>query len=121
MDKFCFNPDYTIIGDFDFFVRLSSFVKFKFINLPLATYRIHGNNEGIKNKLQYFEEIEIWCANAKIIFPKLNSIRILNIARYGKACHFISKGSRVEALNIFFHLPLSYLKLKLAIKLLLSL
>lgn len=119
LDKFCFNPRYTIIGDFDFFVRLSSFVQFKFINLPLATYRIHGDNEGIRNKLQYFKEIEIWCENAKLISPNLNLTHILNIARYGMACHFISNGSRVEALNIFFHLPLSFFKLKLAIKLLL--
>ena len=46
------NPgqNYNIIGDFDFFIRLSKIYKFKYVAKPVATYRIHKNNLSSKKK-----------------------------------------------------------------------
>ena len=43
LDKL-FDDRFSIIGDFDFFLKLSKSYYFKYINKPLAYYRIHGNN-----------------------------------------------------------------------------
>ena len=42
--KITFNSIYNIIGDYDFFIRLSKNYKFQFIKEPIATYRIHTQN-----------------------------------------------------------------------------
>ena len=39
-----FDKKYNIIGDFDFFIRLSLKEKFYCINKPLAIYRNHDTN-----------------------------------------------------------------------------
>ena len=54
--KIKFNNKYNIIGDFDFFLRISKIYKFKYLAKPIATYRIHENNlSSIKKSLQIKE------------------------------------------------------------------
>ena len=58
--KHMFNKNYEIIGDFDFFMRLSLFNKFGYINKPLAFYRIHEKNfSDIKSNI-YQRELKSW-------------------------------------------------------------
>lgn len=58
--KPAFNNKYHIIGDFDMLVRVLMRHKISWIDKPIGTYRIHGENESIKKKdLQLKEEI-IW-------------------------------------------------------------
>ena len=55
-----FIEKYNIIGDFDFFLRLSKKYKFKAIQKPVATYRIHDKNYSILNKDLEAKELEVW-------------------------------------------------------------
>lgn len=61
--NFFFDESYEIIGDFDFFFRLSTKVKFSCVNLPLATYFIHSNNLSIKKLDLEIEEFNNWILN----------------------------------------------------------
>lgn len=66
-----FNKRYNIIGDFDFFLKLSFKNKICFINRPLAIYRLHNENLSIKNKKAYISEMQNWISKNK---KKLNKL-----------------------------------------------
>ena len=55
-----FDERFSIIGDFDLFLRLSKICKFQSIQKPLASYRLHGKNLSILNKEKEIEESELW-------------------------------------------------------------
>ena len=55
-----FNEKYTIIGDFDLFIRLSQKYKIYSLNKSLATYRIHQNNLSKKRLDIYVKEMKTW-------------------------------------------------------------
>lgn len=55
-----FNPIYSVIGDFDFFLRFSKKFKINYINEPLAFYRLHGKNYSSINKYKEVIELEQW-------------------------------------------------------------
>ena len=55
-----FNKNYNIIGDFDFFIKLSNNEIIECIQKPLAYYRLHSSNYS-KLKLDlYLKEIDNW-------------------------------------------------------------
>ena len=56
--KKIFDDKYNIIGDFDLFIKLSKKYKFRAIQSPVATYRIHGKNLSILKKNLEIKEIE---------------------------------------------------------------
>jgi len=63
--KKIFNDKYNIIGDYDLFLRLAKICKFKAIQEPVATYRIHQKNlSKLDRKLEGFE-LEDWLKNNK--------------------------------------------------------
>jgi hypothetical protein len=55
-----FDFKYQVIGDFDFFIKLSLKTQIGFIKDPLATYRVHGNNYSIKNIDLHINELDFW-------------------------------------------------------------
>ena len=56
-----FNKKYEIIGDFDFFVKLSKKkIKIGCIQRPLANYRIHKENYSKKKIDLYIQELREW-------------------------------------------------------------
>lgn len=55
-----FDTSYDIIGDFDFFVKLSLKNKIAAIQKPLAIYRIHENNLSLKRIDLYIAELSRW-------------------------------------------------------------
>lgn len=59
------DPRYHVIGDFDLYVRLAKRWKFDCVNLPVATYRWHGNNETAQQTSLHIQELEIWLDEAK--------------------------------------------------------
>ena len=65
-----FNQKYNIIGDFDFFLKLSLKEEFFCINKPLAFYRIHDTNLSKKNNL-YIKEMNHWFIKNAIYFKNL--------------------------------------------------
>ncbi len=58
--KFKFNEIYNIIGDFDYFIRLSQKFEIGSIQEPLAFYRLHESNFSTKKSNIYIKELEQW-------------------------------------------------------------
>ena len=71
-----FDERFSIIGDFDFFLKLSKTHYFHYINTPLAYYRIHDKNFSYINSQKEMEEFEIWLNENKerIGYNKLNKM-----------------------------------------------
>ena len=55
-----FDDRFTIIEDFDFFLRLSKLCFFESIQKPLAYYRLHGGNLSTLKKGKEIEEYDLW-------------------------------------------------------------
>ena len=81
-----FNKKYNIIGDFDLFIKLSKKYKFKVIQNPVATYRIHEKNLSILKKELEIKEFNNWykknsknlsLENRKIIKDKINQLKFV--------------------------------------------
>ena len=65
-----FDDKYEIIGDFDFFFRISESHKFEYIPQPLATYNIHSDNLSKKKLLTEIKEFNFWIKKNKKIIDK---------------------------------------------------
>ena len=85
--KKVFNSKYNIIGDFDLFIKLSRKYKFKAVQEPVATYRLHSNSLSSKfRRLQIFEFIDWLEKNKKnlkkseyfIIRKNIENMKLLN-------------------------------------------
>lgn len=70
--KYKFNDKYNIIGDFDFFIKLSQKYKIAYNKKPLATYRIHKSNYHTSNLNQYISELQNWINKNNIVFKNKN-------------------------------------------------
>ena len=70
-NKHKFNKNYQIIGDFDFFIKLSIKYVFCCINTSLSKYRMHENNFTKKNLNIYIEEFKHWLKINEIKLKKL--------------------------------------------------
>ena len=66
-----FNKIYNVIGDFDFFVKVSLKNKIYAIQQPLVLYRIHGDNYSKKNMKDYIEELNTWIKKNKKNYESL--------------------------------------------------
>jgi len=86
--KKIFDKKYNIIGDYDLFIRLSKKFKFKVIQDPVATYRIHANNLSILKKDLEIKELNHWLKinkkslgllNCKKIKKKIKNLEFLNL------------------------------------------
>lgn len=73
-EKKNFNKKFNIIGDFDFFIKISIFYKIACINKPLAIYRVHDENYSLKNLEQYITELSYWIKKNKNKLKKKNFI-----------------------------------------------
>ena len=60
-----FDERFSIIGDFDLFLRLSKICVFKSIQAPLASYRLHGGNLSTIMKGKEIAEHELWLKENK--------------------------------------------------------
>ena len=60
LKKVPFNPEFSVIGDFDLFVKLSVKFKFSYIKKPLAIYRLHKNNFSSRRYDLYISEMKKW-------------------------------------------------------------
>jgi len=120
-----FNNKYNIIGDYDLFLSLAKKFKFKAIQNPVATYRIHENNlsnlkkdreifefkDWLKNNKKKLENHEIKTIKKKII--QLNFYNLKYKKYYFKAFLFFSKNIHFlfSLKNLFvLFIPNSFLK-----------
>ncbi len=65
-----FNPNYNIIGDFDFVLKLSLSTKFAYIDEPLARYRRHNKNFSKINFSSYVTEMKNWINENKKFYSE---------------------------------------------------
>jgi len=72
-----FDERFSIIGDFDFFLKLSKSYYFHYTSIPLAYYRIHDKNFSSLHSKKEMEESDIWLNENKnnILPEKLNKIK----------------------------------------------
>ncbi len=66
-----FNKNYEIIGDFDFFVKLSINYKFGYIHKSLAFYRLHNFNLSKKRLDLHIQELNSWIKENNKNFNKM--------------------------------------------------
>tara|TARA_B100000780_G_C21127007_1_gene457873 strand:- start:17890 stop:18765 length:876 start_codon:yes stop_codon:yes gene_type:complete len=119
-----FNDKYEIIGDFDFFFRLSKKIKISVIQKPLATYRIHSlNTSSIKLKLRFTEMTDWLQKNYKSLKQENYLSYCGNIKQRNKYLE-LSYYIKNENYKIFFininSVNSLFSKLKLIIKLILK-
>jgi glycosyltransferase involved in cell wall biosynthesis len=69
--KKLFNNKFNIIGDFDFFLRLSKDNHYDCIQHPLSIYRIHKDSFSKKNHQMYINELKLWTKKKNIFNQNL--------------------------------------------------
>jgi len=74
-----FNPKYQIIGDYDFFVKISLKNKFHALQEPLITYRHHSENFTNKNMRLHIEEYQYWINENKSNFKSICYLLLVNL------------------------------------------
>tara|TARA_B100001121_G_scaffold93652_1_gene82922 strand:- start:193 stop:546 length:354 start_codon:yes stop_codon:yes gene_type:complete len=65
-----FHEIYNIIGDFDFFTRLSLKYPIYCIDEPLAYFRFHSNNYSTLKKNDYIKELKFWIKKNNLRFKR---------------------------------------------------
>lgn len=88
-DKFgLFNEKYNIIGDYDFFLRISKSTNAHSNDYPLLNYRVHDNNFSKLNSQLFYEEYKDWfdkikhnvnSKNKKYLQIRLEYLEITNL------------------------------------------
>jgi glycosyltransferase involved in cell wall biosynthesis len=69
--KNLFNKRFNIIGDFDFFTRLSKNNYFSCLQRPLSIYRIHKESFSNKNYQMHINELKFWLKKEKFFDDSL--------------------------------------------------
>ena len=120
-----FDERFSIVGDFDLFLRLSKICLFQSIQKPLAFYRLHSKNLLTQSKGKEIEEIEIWLrenqsnlsqSQTKKLQKDIDFRKFLNFKIYGKykKCVYILLNSAINPFNIknliIFFTPVAILK-----------
>jgi len=113
-----FDPRYHIIGDFDLTIRVSEKWKIEGIQEPLAHYRLHRDNESIRNKDIQVRELENWHVemSENPVIANMDGFKrsIFNL-EYMKAVVCVDQNKYIEAMKVLYSLPLSIEKFKLFI------
>tara|TARA_B110000285_G_scaffold230888_1_gene298330 strand:+ start:856 stop:1749 length:894 start_codon:yes stop_codon:yes gene_type:complete len=109
-----FDNRYTIIGDFDFFVRLSLIKNITAIQEPLACYRIHDSNLTTKRIDLNIKELKSWVSEKTKDknFELINFSKVYDLIKILKIKQSITRGNKLEALIGIAKKPLDILKLK---------
>ena len=110
--KKSFDERFSIIGDFDLFLRLSKICLFEGIQEPLAFYRLHGHNLSNINKEKEIEEFEIWLIENKSNLSK-NEVKKLqkNVDRR-KFVNYKIDGKYKECVLMLLNLKTKLLNIK---------
>ena len=109
-----FNNKYTIIGDFDFSVRLSLIKKINYIPEPLAIYRYHDSNLTNKRIDLNIRELKYWLKNIskKRSFHNINFNSIQNLIELLIIKKNIILNNKFLSLKLIFKRPINFKKLK---------
>ena len=108
-----FDERFSIIGDFDFFLKLSKLHYFHYISKPLAFYRIHDKNFSSIFKEREMDEFNIWANDNKknISFVKLKKMK--NKISIRQLLHFKFSKDYTSCYKILFKNYKSFLIIKM--------
>ena len=109
-----FDNRYTIIGDFDFFVRLSLIKNIAAIQEPLAYYRIHDSNLTTKKINLNIKELENWVSEnvRNKNFKMINFSGVYDLIKVLKTKQYILSGNKLRALIEILKNPFDIFKFK---------
>jgi len=113
------NPAYHIIGDFDLVVRLAIDWKMASDQEPLAFYRLHGANEGLKERTRAYHEYAAWAEEhgTDVRIGALPAFaNVLNEVCYQEGLVHLRAGEIDQVHRVVRRLPWGLLKLKLLIQ-----
>ena len=115
------DPRYHIIGDFDLYVRLAKTWQFDCVDVPVATYRWHGNNETLHHQSLHMREWMTWLSEAKsepLIFSLPGFRKRTNSILAMQALMFWDEGRYSEAIKLYRELDLIRSKARVLVLLL---
>ena len=107
-----FDERFSIIGDFDLFLRLAKICLFESIQEPLAFYRLHGKNLSTLNKEKEIEEFEVWLKENKFNLSKLQVKKLQKKINYRKFVIYKIDGKYGKCINMLLNLKKSLLNIK---------
>ena len=107
-----FDKRFTIIGDFDLFLRLSKLCLFKSIQEPLAYYRLHGKNLSTINVEKEIDELDIWLKENKLNLNKLQLKKIKKGVDQRRFLQMKMEGRLKESLIMLLKLKVNPFKIK---------
>jgi len=116
-----FNKSFQIIGDYDFFVRISKKCFFGCVQEPLTFYRLHENNFTKKNREIEVKELEDWLKNMENSRSFLSEKEIKLVGElilYKKIIALILKGEKLKSISHIIKFPNNFKKTKLLLALL---
>jgi glycosyltransferase involved in cell wall biosynthesis len=97
-----FDERFEIIGDYDFFIRLSKLCTFESIQEPLAFYRLHGGNLTTVKKEIEVKEYTRWLEENKSDFSLEDTENIKNIIDNKKFVNSKMNGNYKELMKMIF-------------------
>ena len=98
-----FDERFSIIGDFDLFLRLSKLCIFESVQKPLAFYRLHAGNLSAILKEKEIKEHEMWLNENKDDLGALNFRNIRSKLDYNKLVNYKIDGKYKECFNILLN------------------
>ena len=119
--KYEFDKHLEIIGDFDFFLKISKLIKVGCIQKPLACVRIHKNNLSLIKTDDFIIELSNWIKKNQMSdnFKGLSFKGVIINLHCQKIKKLILNSEKINAFKEIIKLPLSIRKLKYGIFLLL--
>ena len=119
--KYEFDKHLEIIGDFDFFLKISKLIKVGCIQKPLACVRIHKNNLSLIKTDDFIIELSNWLKKNQMSdnFKGLSFKGVIINLHCQKIKKLILNSEKINAFKEIIKLPLSIRKLKYGIFLLL--
>jgi len=110
-----FNKNYQIIGDYDFFVRISKNCLFNCSQRPLTFYRLHSDNFTKKNRDIEISELEQWIQEIKRnYYLSKKDINLVNeLILYKKIMDLILKNKKFSSISYLLRYPNNLKKIKL--------
>ena len=107
-----FDDRFSIIGDYDLFLRLSKICIFESVQKPLASYRLHGKNLSILQKKREVEESEVWLKENKHHLKDLHFKNLEKNLNYRKFVNHKMDGEHKKYLEMFKNSKISIFNIK---------
>jgi len=98
-----FDVRFSMIGDFDLFLRLSKICMFESVQLPLGAARIHAKNLTTLNKAKETEEMDIWLKENKCNLNEFSLQAIRKKVNYRKFVNFRINGNYSECVKMILN------------------